>query len=356
MTRFDRYVAAVLLAAMTVVLLALLGLTALFAMVEELREQAPGYGALEAMRYVGLTLPRRTTELVSYAVLLGAVIGLGELARHAEMTVVRASGMSVPRLFVAAAVPSLVVLALGAVLSENVAPRLETAAAEAKREQVRPAASRAPAGYWHRIGESFVNVADVAEDGTVAGVREYGFDATGRLVTLTEAARATWDPDTATWTLRDVRTSALRDAQVIAGRTALQARALDADLRSRPHASRARDPRQLTLGALWREIGRIDPDARERARLELAWGSRLLQPLGALGLVALALVFVIGPLREVTLGARIAAGIGVALAFKYLQDLFAPMAIVWALPPLLAVAIPIAVCWFAAVLGWRRVG
>ena len=55
----------------------------------------------------------------------------------------------------------------------------------------------------------------------------------------------------------------------------------------------------------------------------------------------LALAIVLGPMRGTGLGPRLALGMLVGLTFKYLQDLFAPMAVVFALPAALAVALPI---------------
>ena len=88
---------------------------------------------------------------------------------------------------------------------------------------------------------------------------------------------------------------------------------------------------------------------------QIAYWSKLLQPLSVFGLALLAVVFTVGALRQVGIGARILVGILVGLAFKYVQDLFAPMSAVYGLAPWLAVAIPIAVCWAVGLIGARRV-
>ena len=63
----------------------------------------------------------------------------------------------------------------------------------------------------------------------------------------------------------------------------------------------------------------------------------------------------LGPLRELGIGRRLSIGVLVGLAFKYLQDLFAPMSLVYDIPAAVAVAIPIGVCWVAGYFALRRV-
>ena len=78
------------------------------------------------------------------------------------------------------------------------------------------------------------------------------------------------------------------------------------------------------------------------------------QPVTVLGLVLLAAGFVVGPLRETGMGARLTAGIAVGLGSKYFLDLFGPMIIVFGIPPWLAMVAPVAACWLAGFAQIRR--
>ena len=82
----------------------------------------------------------------------------------------------------------------------------------------------------------------------------------------------------------------------------------------------------------------------------------MLQPLAVVGLCLLALCFILGPLRERGLGVRLSVGVIVGLLFKYLQDLFGPLAMVYGIPAWLGVLIPITVCWILGIIGFRRIG
>ena len=79
------------------------------------------------------------------------------------------------------------------------------------------------------------------------------------------------------------------------------------------------------------------------------------QPLSVLGLAMLALSFVLGPLREVSMGVRLSVGLLVGLSFKYLQDLFGPMSLVYDVYPVVAVGTPILACWAIGWIGLKKV-
>ena len=108
------------------------------------------------------------------------------------------------------------------------------------------------------------------------------------------------------------------------------------------------------MAALYRQIQFARTQDLGVSDYELAFWSRVLKPLTFMGLTLFALAVVLGPLREVGMGLRLTFGIFAGLGFKYLQDLFAPAAIVFEIPALLAILIPIAVYWSIAWLLIRR--
>ena len=75
-----------------------------------------------------------------------------------------------------------------------------------------------------------------------------------------------------------------------------------------------------------------------------------MQPLGIIGLTLVAMGFILGPLREVGIGLRLSVGMLTAFAFKYLQELFAPVSLLYNMPVWLGVLIPVLVS--LGVGGW----
>ena len=110
----------------------------------------------------------------------------------------------------------------------------------------------------------------------------------------------------------------------------------------------------MSLLGLNDQIDFLQQQQLQATQYELAFWSRILKPLNYFGMALLALAIVLGPLRSTGLGPRLALGLFVGLSFKYLQDLFAPMSVVFALPAPLAVALPVLLYIVAGWLLIRR--
>ena len=97
-TILDRYIARIVVNTTLMVLLVLGALLAFVDFVGEIGEVGKGqYDLFDAIYYVILALPKRIYELFPTAVLLGSLLGLGALASNSELTVMRASGVSIRR-------------------------------------------------------------------------------------------------------------------------------------------------------------------------------------------------------------------------------------------------------------------
>ncbi len=350
-SRMDRYVGTAVLVAIAVVLLAFLGLMSLFAVLEELREEDASYVVGEMLVYVALTTPRRLYEVLPYVVFLGVLIGLGSLASRSEMVIFRTAGVSPARVFLSISWPAALVFLLGFAVGEWVAPAGEERAEAYKTQAMSTkAAYRSMRGYWYREGPMNMRVSNMGEQGELLDVLQFWYADDLRLVRTVAADRAEYVPgDDPHWVLHDVvetRLDGQRNRSLAVG----QAR-WDGQVDPRVLTLRVlMEPRRLALADLYRQIDYMDRENLSADVYRLAFWSKIFQPLSVLGLALLALGFILGPLREVGMGVRLSVGVFAGLGFKYLQDLFAPMSMVYDLPAALAVLVPILVCW--AVGGW----
>ncbi|MYD43619.1 MAG: LptF/LptG family permease [Gammaproteobacteria bacterium] len=115
------------------------------------------------------------------------------------------------------------------------------------------------------------------------------------------------------------------------------------------------EPRKMSLIELAEQIEDLKVVKRDPTPYQVEFWSKLTKPLSVFGLVLIALGFVIGSTREMGMGARLTFGIGVGFAFHYFQTLVAPMTIVFALPPAVAISVPIMLVWVVGMLVVRRV-
>ncbi|TDJ24986.1 MAG: LPS export ABC transporter permease LptG [Gammaproteobacteria bacterium] len=354
--QIDRYIGKTVLLATFVALLAFIGIISLFTLVDEVREGKAGYVLKDALWYLLLTLPRRGYEVLPYVVFLGSLIGVGSLASRSEIVVLRAAGVSVWRVFLSVVWPALLVLTLGAIVGEYLAPwGEEQATAHKARSSQGSEVISLRGGYWYREGRMYMNVAGFGENGELIGVRQSWFDEQMHLKVLRRAARAEFVVgEDSHWRLFDVMETRIDE-------TGTQVERFDElrwDGRVDPRLLSVRvlvEPRKLSLSNLYYQIEYMVREGLNPSAYQLAFWGKILQPFSVLGLALLAFTFVLGPLREVGIGVRLSVGILVGLAFKYLQDLFAPMSIVYDLPTVLAVALPIGICWAVGCWGVRRV-
>ena len=352
LTSMDRYIARIVLQSQGVVLLCLVVLMTLFAFIDELQDVAIGYEANHALAYIALTTPRRTYEVMPYVAFVGTLIGLGVLANSSELTVLRSAGVSLQRLFLAVAVPATVLLVLNLAMGETIAPDFEARATALKLDAQQQAADRPRnSSNWFREGNLYTNVDGFGGEGVLLGVRQFELDENGRLERTVRAARAVFQGDH--WRLEDVEATYFMADSTEARRleTLRWESLVEPEFLS---AKSLIDPQKLGILDLRQTIDYLEREALETTRYEVALWGRLLQPVAILGLVWLATGFVVGPLREVSMGVRLSMGLAVGLGFKYLQDLFAPMATVFGVSSFVAVIVPILICWAAGFVLVRR--
>ncbi|MBM4205170.1 MAG: LPS export ABC transporter permease LptG [Gammaproteobacteria bacterium] len=340
------------ISATLVVVLAFVMLVSVFALIDELRGN---YTFLQAATYVALTTPRRIYELLPFAAFLGTLLALGNLASRGELMVMRVSGVSVSRLLASLLLPLLVVIGLGYLVGEVYGPKLEEEAERYKtKERYSSDAIRIQGGYWYREGGLYMSVAAISEAGELLDIRQFWQDDAGNLIRTLQAASAVYVPGAdAHWILKDITETVIEPKQT---RTATRAEerwngSVDPQMLSVRILVAAP---KLSVNALEQQIEYMQREGLNARSYEVAYYTKLLLPLTILGFNFLAMVFVLGPMRQVRLGLRLTVGILVGLVFKYLQDLFAPMSEVYHLDPLIAVLIPIGLCWLLALWGARR--
>ena len=354
--RMDAYIGTAVLMAIGVVLLAFVGLMSLFAMLEELREDDASYLVSEMLIYVALTIPRRIYEVLPYVVFLGALIGLGSLASRSEIVIFRAAGVSPGRIYMGVAWPAVLIFLFGFALGEWVAPKGEERAEVFKTEAMgERAARRATRGYWYREGLMNMRAGNIGPDGELLDVMQFWYDEDNRLVRTVAAARADHQAgDDPHWLLYDVQETEIGELENVSRELA----SVRWDGQVDPRLLTVRvlvEPRKLSLEDLFRQIDYMERERLNTSVYQLAFWSKILQPFSVLGLALLALGFILGPLREVGIGVRLSVGVFAGLGFKYMQDLFAPMSMVYELPAPIAVALPIIACWALGAWGLTRV-
>lgn len=353
MVKLDRYIGTSVFFAILAVLGIIVGLALLFAYIDELGDISASYGLLDAGAWVLLTIPRRIYEMLPMAALIGCLIGLGNLASSSELTIMRAAGVSIRRIVWAVMKPMLVIMLAGVLIGEYLAPWSENLA-QANRAMAQGGgeAQSSKRGLWHRQGDEFIHINAVQPNGVLLGVTRYQFDAQRNLLSASFARRALFQSDH--WQLEDVVTTQLQEQSTAVVNSPSQR--WDVQLNPQLLGTVVLEPEALSVTGLWRYIHYLADQGLANGRYWLAFWTKILQPLVTAALVLMAISFIFGPLRSVTLGQRVFTGVLVGFVFKIGQDLLGPSSLVFGFPPLLAVLIPAAICALAGLVMLRRAG
>lgn len=347
-----RYIWRAVLIPTLVILGIIVSLDRLFNFIHEAESLTANYHILQALIYECTTTPLRVYQYLPLAILLGSLVGLGLLANNSELVVIRAAGVSTLRISWMVLRPVLFLIVLSIPIGEYLAPYSEQVA-ESNRTLERGGSEAITnnKGFWHREGDEFIHINTVQPDGVIYGLTRYRFNKDHQLAESQFVDRA--DYKDGYWELHGIHGTRFSDQ----GTSTFQ----KAD--GQWHTSLTPgllsiivlDPSRLGMIKLWHYAQYLKKQGLEVADYMLAFWQKLLMPLATIGMVLIAISFIFGPLREVTMGLRVAAGIAAGLTFHYGQQFFGYMSLVFHTDPLIAAALPSLLCFGAGIWLLARV-
>jgi lipopolysaccharide export system permease protein len=341
MTILDRYIIRSILGSVALVLAVFLVLGALFAFIGEQDDIGIGhYTALDAFWYVFLSLPQQAWEVLPIAALIGSLVGLGTLARGSELTVIRATGVSVARLAAAALGAALVLIACEVALGEFFGPPLQQAAKQHKAfAKFTDMSFGAGGGAWVRDGNLILNVTRQSLGRHFGAMQVFELSSEHRLQAIGHAARATAGSNR-TWLLSDYAESRFTPGRVVARPGG--ERTLHSSVSAGFLGLAVEDPHDLEVSVLWRLISYFKANALDARPYVFAFWSRVARTIAIAFAVLLAIPFVLGSLRSAGAGARALVGLMLGMVFFLLQRLIESGTIVFQLDPVVLAWLPTA--------------
>jgi lipopolysaccharide export system permease protein len=337
----DRYVVRAILGAVLLVVAVVLVLGALFVFIDQQSDIGTGhYTALAAFWYTLLNLPQLAYELLPIMALIGSLLGLGSLARGSELTVIRATGVSVGRLAGIALSAGLILVIIEVLLGEFLAPPLQQAAREHKAfSKLSNVSFGGGSGAWVRDGDLILNVAGQSGQRQFGSMQIFELSPQHRLLALGHAAHATAGAK-GKWLLADYTESRFVDDTVTA--TPSGQRLLESNVSAGFLGLAIEDPKQLTSRALWRLIRYFQSNALDTREYLFAFWSRIARTVAIAFTVLLAIPFVLGSLRAAGAGTRMMMGLILGIGFFLLQRLIESGTVVFNLNPVVLAWLPTA--------------
>ena len=343
----DLYVARTLLGTVTVTLSVLIGLSALIKFVEQLRKIGEGdYDMLVAFLYVVLSLPRDLEQFFPMATLLGGLIGMGLLASNSELVVMQAAGLSRWNIINSAMKSTLIMILVVMAVGEWVTPVSETKAKQIRTEAISGGSLfSSDKLVWAKDGERFVSIGQVLSQDALKDIRIYSFNSDLSLQSISYANSGTFDDDG--WWLNNVDVTSFTEQQITS--ETFERKRWNSTLTPDKLGIVAVKPEALSITGLIDYVNYLKSNGQDPARYELALWRKILQPVSVGVMLLMALSFIFGPLRSVTMGARVIMGVLTGFGFFILNEVFGPVSLVYQLPPFLGALLPSLL--FAAIAG-----
>lgn len=348
MKLLGRYIAHSVLLGTLAVLVVIVGLDIVFSLLDELDNLRGDYGFTQVVNYLLIRLPDRLYLFLPIAILVGVLIGLGNLAATSELTVMRAAGVSIPRLIFQACKPVFVLLILAMLASEFWLPSLGQFASTYRWEKLngkRETTLVTAHDLWLKDQNNFYSIGVARDDGQLLGIRVFELNEDWSLKKMISAPRADYLDNR--WQLshaRDITFHATHLAE-----TNFETLAINLPIEPEYVALQAFDAADLPPSQLWKYATYLAANSQPSGHYWLAFWKKVLLPVTVFAVVLLGASFTFGPLRSVPAGTRVFHGVVIALSVKFVQDLLGPSALLWGFNPVLAVLIPAVFC---AVLGF----
>jgi lipopolysaccharide export system permease protein len=364
MSVLDRYIVRTVFGAVVLVMAVLLVLGGLFLFISQQGDIGVGhYTVADALWYTLLNLPQQVYQLLPITALIGSVIGFGQLARGSEITVIRATGVSVARLAGTALIAAGLLIVLEGALGEW-APQLQEAANQQKAfSQFNSIGFGGGAGAWVRDGDLILNVARQSGSRQFAGMQVFELSPQHTLLSIGHAASAT-ALGHHTWLLGSYTESRFLygsadapAAQPGCEQLPAQCRPPSVDRVTASAPSRkelqsnvtagflglaVQDPEQLTLSSLWQLIGYFHANSLDARQYLFAFWSKIARTVAIAFSVLLAIPFVLGSMRSAGAGTRTMLALIIGIGFFLLQRLIESGTIVFNLDPVILAWLPTA--------------
>ena len=348
-----RYISREILLTSLFVLVALLALFGFFDLIHELDDLGKGGYRLPTMLvYVGLSLASHAYVLLPAAGLIGTLFALARMSEHSEITVMRASGLSLVQLSGYVVGAGIVVALATAAIGEAVTPITEEWAKDLKLKATQSIVAREfRSGFWVKDERSFVNIQDVTPDTTLLNLKIYEFDKAFRLSAVSRAEKGTYQGPNK-WLLSNVELTRFEGDRAVLQH--LQHATWNSVLTPDIMAVLKIVPERMSAANLRAYIDHLRENRQKATRYEIALWNKLLYPLVAMTLMVMAIPFAVQSARAGGVGVKLVLGIMIGLLFHFAGRLFSHVGLLNDWPPIISAGLPLAIVALVAFEGLRR--
>ncbi len=361
---FDRYIGRTVFIGTLFALLVLFAIDSIIDFINDVESvDDRGFTMTHVFLRLFFEMPQRLYEFMPTALLLGALIGIGQLASKSELIALRAAGISKLRIIWSALKVGIVLVVLSVWVGEMIVPTSQGYVNSLSKRQVRTVdengeklsdvkkiALRSKYGVWVRDGNKYINAQEIYPDYRMRDIWIYELDSQYKLKRASFAKQAVYVNEV--WQLSDIKHSLIspNGVETVAAEEEHWERLVSPNLFDVITVK----PEYMGAAKLKKYINYLDGNELDSQRYQLAYFNRFAVPLSGIAMLFLALPFVFRSARTGGLGQRIMLGAVIALSFNILSKVLGNASVVYNLPPLMGAFLPTLIVIVAATIAIRR--
>jgi lipopolysaccharide export system permease protein len=334
----DLYIARIIASTTFLTLVVFVSISGIIKFVEQMKVVGRGdYDVSHAALYVLYATGRDIEIFFPMAALIGGLIGIGMLASNSELVVMQAAGMSRFDIIKSVMKSAMVMIVLSMAVGEWIAPAGEAAARAIKAQAISGGSLiSAKNGIWAKDGDYFVHIGEVEDQTRLKKIQIYRFNEQLKLDSWLSAQSATYVNDS--WQLSNVINTHIDSKKIVQKSDDFQI--WQSSLTPEQLGVVTVKPESLSIRGLIDYLDYLRANDQDPSRYELAFYRKLVQPLTVAVMLLVALSFIFGPLRSVSMGARIMMGVFTGIVFWISNEVMGSLSQVYQLPPLLGAVLP----------------
>ena len=338
MSIIDRYLWKATLTGFIMAWFALVTLIFFFSFIAETGKTNAIYTTYHAFIYLIYTIPGLLYEHFPSSILIGALLGLGNLAANSEFTAMRAAGISIRQIIISIIKLGLILALLVFIAGEWLVPATDLHArnfkAHLKNKNITLVGD---AGLWVKEKNTIFYIGKVIKKEQLSDISIYAFEENyAGLKSLKTVDTANFvDND---WQLENVNISIFNDTSI---NKQHQNKVIDKQFIDPQILDVATvEAEQLSTTALKKIIEHQKNNQLKTDKYELIYWKRYSVPLSALVMLIIAMPFLFGSNRGGGAGTRVFYGIILGISFFLANRMINELGIVFGVSPILSAFVP----------------
>ncbi|WP_440876163.1 LPS export ABC transporter permease LptG [Thalassotalea sp. PLHSN55] len=334
----DWYIGRIITSTTFLTLAVFVSVSGIIKFVEQMKAVGRGnYDLSHAALYVLYAVPRDVEIFFPMAALIGGLVGIGMMASNSELVVMQAAGLSKLNIIKSVMKTAVLLIVFSMAVGEWLAPSGEAAAREIRAQAISGGSLiSSKNGIWAKDGKYFVHIGEVEERGALKQVQVYRFNDELKLSSWLSADSARYVNDE--WQLTNVTDTEITDDEIVTVKEA--SRNWPSTLTPEKLGVVTVKPESLSIEGLLNYLDYLQANNQDPSRYQLAFWRKIIQPVTVAVMLLVALSFIFGPLRSVSMGARIMMGVFTGLLFHISNQVMGSMSLVYQLPPILGAIMP----------------